>query len=63
VAFRIPYVYNYITKLCRTQAEISLNHVNPNVHGIGQGEAMNRNCKRLRPSAVQLTNCSFSVVK
>jgi hypothetical protein len=25
--FRIPYVYDYITKLCRTQAEVILNHV------------------------------------
>jgi hypothetical protein len=40
VAFRIPYVYDYITKLCRTQAEVTLNHVNPNVRvrGTGQGE-------------------------
>jgi hypothetical protein len=39
VAFRIPYVHDYITKLCRTQAEVILNNVNPHVHGIGQGEA------------------------
>jgi hypothetical protein len=30
VAFRLPYVYNYINKLFRTQAEVILNHVNPN---------------------------------
>jgi hypothetical protein len=40
VAFKIRYVYDYITKLCRTQAEVILNHVNPNVRGIGQEEAM-----------------------
>jgi hypothetical protein len=40
--FKIPYMYDYITKLCRTQAEVILNHINPNVHGIGQGEAMHR---------------------
>jgi hypothetical protein len=33
------YVYGYITKLCRAQAQVILNHVNPNVHGIEQGEA------------------------
>jgi hypothetical protein len=42
VAFKIPYVYDCITELCRTQAEVILNHVNPNVDGIGQGEVMHR---------------------
>jgi hypothetical protein len=32
VAFKISYVYGYITKFCRTQGEVILNHVNPNVH-------------------------------
>jgi hypothetical protein len=27
-------VYDYITKLCRAQAEIILTHVNPNVRGL-----------------------------
>jgi hypothetical protein len=39
VALKIPYVYDYVTKLCRTQVEEILNCVNPNVRGIGQGEA------------------------
>jgi hypothetical protein len=42
VTFKIPYVYDYITKLCRTQAEAILNHVNPNVRGIRQVEARHR---------------------
>jgi hypothetical protein len=42
VAFDIPYVYDFITKLCRQQAEIIQNHVNPNVRNIGQGEAQHR---------------------
>jgi hypothetical protein len=46
VAFRIPYVYDYVTKLYRTQAEVILNHVNPNVRGIGQGAARHRKYKR-----------------
>jgi hypothetical protein len=31
VAFKIPYVYDYITKLCRTPAEVILNSVLSNV--------------------------------
>jgi hypothetical protein len=46
MAFKIPYMYGYIAKLCRTQEEVILNNVNPNVHGIGQGEARHRKYKR-----------------
>jgi hypothetical protein len=48
VAFNISYVYDYITKLCRTQAEVILNHVSLNVRGIGSGEAMHGKYKRLK---------------
>jgi hypothetical protein len=44
----MSYVYDYVTKLCSTQAEAILNGVNPNVHGIGQGEARHRKYKRLK---------------
>jgi hypothetical protein len=47
LAFKIPYVYDYITKLCRRQAEVIQNHENPNVRVIGQGEARHRKHKRL----------------
>jgi hypothetical protein len=47
-AFNIPYVYDYITKLCRQQAEVILNHDNENVRNIGQGEARHRKYKRLK---------------
>jgi hypothetical protein len=47
VAFKTPYVYDCMNKLCRTQAEVILNHVNPNVSGTGQGEARHRKYKRL----------------
>jgi hypothetical protein len=40
-------VCDYITKLCRTQAEVILNHVNPNILGIGE-EARHRKYKRLK---------------
>jgi hypothetical protein len=48
VAYKLPYVYDYISKLCRTQAEVILNHVNSNLSGIGQGEARHRKCKKFK---------------
>jgi hypothetical protein len=48
VTFQIPYVYDYITKLCRQQAEVIQNHDNENVRNIGQGEARHRKYKRLK---------------
>jgi hypothetical protein len=42
VAFQIPYVYDYITKTCRQQAEVIQNHENENVRYTGQGEARHR---------------------
>jgi hypothetical protein len=38
-AFHIPYVYDYITKSCRQQAEVIKYHENKTVRYIGQGEA------------------------
>jgi hypothetical protein len=48
VAFKIPYVYEYVTKLCRTQAEVILSHRNPIVRVIGPGEAIHRKHKWLK---------------
>jgi hypothetical protein len=48
VALKIPYVYDFITKLCRQQAEVIQNHVNPNVRNIEQDEARHRKYKRLK---------------
>jgi hypothetical protein len=47
VAFKIPYVHDYITKLCRTQIEVTLNLTNLSVRGIGQ-EVVHRKYKRLK---------------
>jgi hypothetical protein len=47
-AFHIPYVYDYIIKSCRKQAEVIQNHENENVHYIGQGEARHRKYKGLK---------------
>jgi hypothetical protein len=41
-------VYDYITKLCRTQANVILNRENPNVRGSGQTEARHGKYERLK---------------
>jgi hypothetical protein len=46
--FILPYVYDYITKLCRKQTEVIRNHENEHVRGIGQGEARHWKYKRLK---------------
>jgi hypothetical protein len=48
MAIKITYVYDYITKLCRQQAEVVQNHNNENVLNIGQGEARHRKYKKLK---------------
>jgi hypothetical protein len=48
MAFQLPYVYDYITKLRKQQAEVILNHENENVRNMGQGEARHRKCKGLK---------------
>jgi hypothetical protein len=48
VTFKIPYVYDYVTELCRMMAEGILNHVNPNVSSTGQEEAIHRKHKWLK---------------
>jgi hypothetical protein len=44
----LPYIYDYITKLCRQQAAVIQSHENEHVTSIGQGEARNRKYKRLK---------------
>jgi hypothetical protein len=58
MAFQIPYVYDYITKSCRQQAEVIQNHDNENVHYIGQGKARHRKYKRLKLGGGHVYNCS-----
>jgi hypothetical protein len=48
MAYQIPYVYDYIIKSCEQQADVIQNHENENIRYIGQGEARQRNCKRLK---------------
>jgi hypothetical protein len=58
VAFQIPYVYDYITKLCRQQAEVIQTHENAIVRYIGQGEAPHRKYKRLKLGGGHVYDCS-----
>jgi hypothetical protein len=38
-AFRIRYVYDYVTKLCRQQEKVLQNYENENIRNIGQVKA------------------------
>jgi hypothetical protein len=48
VAFEIQFVYDYITKFCRQQAEVIQNHDNENVRNTGQSKANHIKYKRLK---------------
>jgi len=53
VACKVPYLYDFITKLCRQQATVTPNHENANVYNIGQGEAQHSRYKRLKLGSSQ----------
>jgi len=46
--FKIPYVYDFITKLCRLQTKVIQNHENKIVRNIGQDEPQHRKYERLK---------------
>jgi len=48
VAFKSPYVYDFVTVLRRQQAEVIQNYENATVRNIGQGKAVHRKYKRLK---------------
>jgi hypothetical protein len=50
VAFHVPYVYDYITKLCRKQPEIIHDYENENLRHIGLGQTPHRKYKSLKLS-------------
>jgi hypothetical protein len=52
MAFKLTYIYDCITKLCRQQAEVTQNHENVNFRNIGQGEPRHRKYKRFNLVAV-----------
>jgi hypothetical protein len=49
IAFKIPYLYDFVTKLCREQATAILSHDDVYIRIIGQGEARDGKYKRLIP--------------
>jgi len=42
VAFRLPFVYDFIAKLCRRLVEVILHHENENIRIIGQDDVKHR---------------------
>jgi hypothetical protein len=44
---KIPYVYDFITKLFRKETKVIQNHLNPNVSTTGQEYSMHGKYKRL----------------
>jgi hypothetical protein len=57
ISFQIPYVYDFITKLCKQQAKVIQHHENTDVRNIGQGEARHRKYKRLKLGGGQAYDC------
>jgi hypothetical protein len=57
-AFYMPYVYDYITKSCRQQAEVIQNHENENIRYIGQGEVLQRKYKWIKLGGGHMYDCS-----
>jgi hypothetical protein len=55
LAFKVPYIYDYIVQLCRRQAEALQNHENANVRKIGRAKPETGNNRRLEPCAVEPT--------
>jgi hypothetical protein len=46
--FNLPYVHDYIIKLCKRQAEVIQTHENEHVCGIEKSEVRHRKYKRLK---------------
>jgi hypothetical protein len=55
MVFHVPYIYDYIKKLCREQAEVIQNHGNANVHHIGKAKPNTENIRGLSLAAVKRT--------
>jgi hypothetical protein len=55
-AFDLPCGYDYITKLCRQQAEVIQNHENERVRCVWQGKARHRKYRRLKFGGGQAYN-------
>jgi hypothetical protein len=57
MAFKLPYIYDYITKLRRQQAEVIQNHEHANVRIIGPRHRNTRGLKlaEIKHTTVQVT--------
>jgi hypothetical protein len=58
--FQLPYVYYFITKIYRKQAEVIQSQDNEIVRNIGSGEAQHRKYKRLKLAGGQAYDRSDS---
>jgi hypothetical protein len=54
ISFQIPYVYDFITKLCKKQARVIQHHKNIHVRNNGQREAQHRKYKGLKLGSSQV---------
>jgi hypothetical protein len=48
MTFNLPYVYDYVIKLCRQLAEVIRNHENANIYNIAERKAHHRKYTRLK---------------
>jgi hypothetical protein len=58
MVFKLPYLYDYVTNLCRQQPEVIKKHENANVQNNGQGEARRSKYKGLKLGGGQAYDCS-----
>jgi hypothetical protein len=61
MAFQVPYIYDYVAKLCRQRAEVIQNHENLNIRDIGKGETQHGNIRGL--SFTVVTHKNFQVTR
>lgn len=60
VAFNLPYVYKYTTKLCQQETKVTQNYKNEHVCRVGKGKARHRKYKRLKHGSGKAYNCSIN---
>jgi hypothetical protein len=56
MAFKLPYIYDYIITFCRQQAKATENNENANVRNNGQGEARHKEYEKLKLGGGQSYN-------
>jgi hypothetical protein len=58
MTFNLPYIYDYVIKLCRQQAEVVRNHENEHVCSIGKPKPDTKKYNRLKLGNVEAYDCS-----